>query len=126
MKHLKNFEFDTSKTGLKAVLIDWQELALNVVWSSPKGVISRVVWEKVNEILKSGSISRASVINFLEDLREGGILKGVEVSGKGGYHWVYSPAMDEAGFKKYVATQVLEALMKSFPQETEQILKQYS
>jgi hypothetical protein len=37
-------------------------------------------------------------------MREAGVLKGVEKTGKGGYHWIYSPAMDEAGFKQFIAT----------------------
>jgi predicted transcriptional regulator len=120
---MKSIEYDTSKTNLQAVFTNWQVKALNVVWNNPEGVISRIVWEKVNEIMPGESISRASIINFLEDMRETGILKGVEETGKGGYHWVYSPAMNEAGLKKYLASKLVEALMKSFPEETKQIIK---
>ncbi|MBM3292042.1 hypothetical protein FJY84_05135 [Candidatus Bathyarchaeota archaeon] len=120
---MKSIEYDTSKTNLQAIYTNWQVKALNVVWKNPEGVISRIVWEKVNEIMPGESISRASIINFLEDMRETGILKGVEETGKGGYHWVYSPAMDEAGLKKYLATKLVEALVKSFPEETKQTIK---
>ena len=76
------------------------------------------MWDRVNAELKPGTISRASVINFLEDMREAGVLKGVERTGKGGHHWVYSPTMDEAEFKEFIAKTILGNLMRDFPEET--------
>jgi len=115
--------YDTSKTGFHAVLRDWQLKSMEVVWSNPKGIISRVAWQKVNEALKVETISRASVINFLEDMREMGVLKGDERTGKGGHHWVYFPAMDEVGFRKFIAEKLIESLVKSFPEETREAIK---
>jgi len=54
---MKSIEFDTSKSGFHAVLIDWQIKVLQVVWSNPEGIISRIVWQKANEALKGESIS---------------------------------------------------------------------
>jgi len=62
---MKGIEFDASQTGLRAVLKDYQELALRVVWNSPEGANSRTVWEKVDRMLGGETISRASIINFL-------------------------------------------------------------
>ena len=118
-----NIEYDTAESGLRAVLKDYQEIALKVIWASPEGLNSRAIWMKANEALKPESISRASVINFLEVMREAGVLKGVERTGKGGYHWVYSPAMDEAEFKQYIARTILESLMRDFPEETRAALE---
>jgi predicted transcriptional regulator len=89
-----------------------------VIWASPEGLGSRVVWDRVKAKLKPRTISRASVINFLEAMREAGVLKGVERTGKGGYHWIYSPSMNEARFKQYIARTILENLMRDFPEET--------
>jgi len=33
---------------------------------------------------------------------EAGVLKGEERTGKGGYHWIYSPAMNENEFKEFI------------------------
>ena len=52
--------------------------------------------DRVNAGLQGKTISRASVINFLEAMKEVGVLKGVERTGKGGHHWIYSPSMNEA------------------------------
>ena len=111
-------EYDTAESGLRAVLKDHQELALRAIWATPEGLGSRAVWDRVNAELKPSTISRASVINFLESMREAGILKGKEKTGKGGHRWIYSPAMDESEFKQYIARTILESLMRDFPEET--------
>jgi hypothetical protein len=110
--------YDTSQNGFEAVLRMWQLNALQVLWSNSEGAKSFTVWQKVNKMLKGETISRASVINFLEAMRETGVLTGKEETGKGGYHWVYFPAMDEAGFKQFIVKTLLEKLMTEFPKET--------
>ncbi len=121
---MKNrIEYDASEKGLRAVLKGYQEIALRVIWESKEGLNSGAIWMKANEALKPESISRASIINFLEAMRETGVLKGVERTGKGGYHWIYSPAMDEAEFKQHIAKTILESPMRSFPEETRAALE---
>ena len=51
-------------------------------------------------------------------MREAGVLKGVERTGKGGHHYVYSPAMSEAKFKEFVASTIISNLRRDFPEET--------
>ncbi len=119
-------EFDVSEKGLHAVLKDWELKAMQVVWGSPEGANSRTVWLETNKALKTSTISRASVINFLEAMRALGVLSGEERTGKGGHHWVYYPAMDEAGFKRFIASTLLESLMRDFPNETKAALNQVS
>ena len=96
-----------------------------MIWASPEGLNSRAIWMKANEALKPESISRASIINFLEDMREAGVLKGVERTGKGGHHWVYSPGMNEAEYKQYIGRTILESLMRNFPEESKAALAKY-
>jgi predicted transcriptional regulator len=119
-------EYDTSQTGFNAVLKDWQLKAMQVVWSTTKGANSRMVWIKVNQMLKDETISRASVINFLEAMRELGVISGEEETGKGGHHWVYYPKLDETGFKRYIAEKMIESLRGSFPEETREVIKNLS
>jgi predicted transcriptional regulator len=78
--------------------------------------------DKVNAELTPNTISRASIINFLESMREMGVLKGEDRTGKGGHHWIYSPAMTEAEFKQFIAKTILENLMRDFPEETRKAL----
>ena len=113
-----NIEYDTAESSLRAVLKDYQELALRTIWATPEGLGSRAVWDRVNAELKPNTISRASIINFLEAMMEADVLKGDEKTGKGGYRWIYSPSMNEARFKQYIARTILENLMRDFPEET--------
>ncbi len=69
-------------------------------------------------MLETDTISRASVINFLEDMREMGVISGEDKTGKGGHHWVYYPGLDEDGFKRFIVEKMVVSLMESFPAET--------
>jgi hypothetical protein len=119
---MKNLEFNTGETGLRAVLRGYEEIALRTLWESQQGLNSRSVYEQVNKQLRPESISRASIINFLEDMREMGVLKGEQKTGKGGHQWIYTPAMDESGFKRFVALTLIRSLLKDFPEETRNAL----
>lgn len=121
MNHL---EYDPSQTGFAAIFKNWQLKVLQVLWSSPKGANSKSVYSAVNKTLAEDSISRASIINFLEDMRVMGVFCGVERTGKGGHQWVYSPAMDESALKTFIVETMLNSLMKSFPDETRQAISE--
>jgi hypothetical protein len=118
--------FDPKAEGLSKVLRDYQEEALRFVWSSEQGVNSRLVWLHVNEAFGGEkTISRASIINFLNGMVDERVLDYEERSGKGGYHRVYLPRLDESGFKKAMAKSVISSLMRDFPEETNEVLKNY-
>ena len=119
-----NLKFDPSATGLYKVFKDYQVEAMRFIWANgDEGVTSRIVHREVNEKLAGGkSISRASIINFLNDMVDEGFLDYVEESGKGGYHRVYSPRMDEIGFRKALAKSVIDSLMIDFPKETQETI----
>ena len=118
--------FDPAGEGLTKVLRDYQIEALRLVWTKgDDGAISKEVWQHTNEVLKGiRTISRASIINFLNAMVDEGVLKYSEESGKGGYHRVYSPKLDERGFKKYIAEKVIKSLIRDFPEETNETLKE--
>ncbi len=121
-----NLTFDPKAHGLSKVLRDYQEEALRFVWESEHGVNSRSVWLHVNEAFGSEkTISRASIINFLNSMVDEGVLNYEEKSGKGGYHRVYLPKLDESGFKKTLAESIISSLLRDFPEETNEVLKNY-
>ena len=86
-----------------------------VWWSKDEGVNSREVWGQVNSALEDKdigkqTISRASIINFLNRMVDEGILSYREKTGKGGHHRVYYPKIgieDEKNFKKEMAQRIL-------------------
>jgi hypothetical protein len=116
--------FDPAEKGLAKVLRDYQIKALRFAWEkSDEGVISREVWQHTNKVLV-GTISRASIINFLNAMVDEGVLNYREESGKGGYHRVYFPKLDEREFKKHIARKVITSLTRDFPEETNEVINQ--
>jgi hypothetical protein len=116
--------FDTSKPGLGAILKDYQELTLMYLWGlDGEEVGSREVWVHVNEALRPRTISRASIINFLDTMVEECVLDFTNEKGKGGYRRLYKVKYDEAGFKEHIAKVVTRSLLRDFPEETRKALK---
>ena len=116
--------FNPEKNGLAKVLRNYQLEALKSVWkNSEKGLTSREVYDYVNGNI-SGSISRASIINFLKAMADEGVLDFTERTGKGGYHRVYTPRLNESEFKTYVAQTMIASLMKDFPEEAKTAISQ--
>jgi len=116
--------YDASKSGLGTILKDYQEAALRYLWSlGGEGAGSRDVWVHVNQVLGTRTISRASVINFLDAMADEGILAYAETGGKGRHRRVYRMKYDEAGFKEHIARVVIRNLLRDFPEETRKALK---
>jgi predicted transcriptional regulator len=87
---------------------------LNVLWANPGGITSGAVWKAVNEMLDPDSISRASIIFFLNRLVDNDIAIYEEKTGKGGYHRVYSPAMPWVKFEELIVDRFVEKLNNIF------------
>jgi len=116
--------FNPQNNGLSKIFKDWQEEAVKFIWEAgDRGAISKEVWIKVNERLVGKTISRASIINFLNAMVDEGVLDYDERTGKGGYHRVYRPKLDEPAFKKHVAQVMISSLMKDYPEETREVIK---
>ena len=71
------------------------------------------------------SVSRASIINFLNRMVDEGVLNYVEESGKDGFHRVYSPRLDESGFAEELAKSIILSLARDFPDETRKVGNYY-
>ncbi len=116
--------FNPENKGLAKVFRDYQEEAVKFIWEvGDRGAISREVWAKVNERLVGKTISRASIINFLNAMVDEGVFDYHEETGKGGYHRVYRPKLDESSFKRHVAQVMISSLMKDYPAETREVIK---
>lgn len=120
-----SFIIDSSKKGLSMVLRDYEELALKYVWMNPeKGASSRETHVHVNKNLgENRTISRASIINFLNRMVDENTLSYRERSTKGGMKRVYFPKLDEKGFKLLISKSIITNLLRDFPEETQQALK---
>lgn len=127
MCYMSVFKFDPAKRGLRKTLKEYEELALRYIWEvGEEGAGSGKTWSNVNERLGEGkSISRASIIFFLNRMVEEGVLDFRDATGKGGHHKIYFPSLDEEGYKKYVASTLFESLMMDFPEATKETLREY-
>ena len=115
--------FNPQNKGLAMVFRDYQEEAVKFIWEvGDQGAISKEVWIKVNERLVGKTISRASIINFLNAMVDEGILDYDEETGKGGYHRVYRSKLDEASFKKHLAHVMISSLLRDYPEETKAVI----
>jgi predicted transcriptional regulator len=118
--------FNPANDGLSKIFRDYQQEALKSLWqNSEKGLTSREVHEYANGKIDS-SISRASIINFLKAMADEGVLNYTERTGKGGYHRVYTPRLNESEFKIHVAQTIIASLVKDFPEETKIAFSQLS
>jgi hypothetical protein len=109
---------DSDKSGLEMFFKDWQVASLRYLWSiQPEGANSRAVCENVNESLQ-GSISRASIINYLNDMVDEELLTYTETTGKGGHHRIYRIAFNEQEFKTHIAGRMISKLLREYPETT--------
>jgi Fe2+ or Zn2+ uptake regulation protein len=104
-----NLNLDLQETGLAMFFKPYQITSLNILWKSDEPQSSRQVWERVNEEL-SESISRASIINFLNASVDNGLLDYTETTGKGGYRRLYSSKLNKPDASVYLTGIVSEKL----------------
>lgn len=103
--------------SLEAIFKEYQIHAINVVWAHPEGVGSGAVWKCVSTMLSPKTISRASIIFFLNKLVDNDVLDFEEATGKGGHHRLYKPAMDWGEFEDLIVWRFIEKLMLIFPEK---------
>ena len=125
---MASFKFDHTKHELRKTLKEYEEAGLRYVWSlGEKGVGSGKTWVAVNEKLDPEKrVSRASVIFFLNRMVDQGVLDYRSATGKGGHHRVYFPILDEREYKKFLLKTVVESMMRDFPSETREALKDFN
>jgi len=100
---------DLSETGLAMFFKPYQIISLDLLWNTEETLSSRQVWEQANVQLP-GTISRASIINFLNASVENGLLDYVEITGKGGYRRLYSSKLSKPEATTYLTEKVKESL----------------
>lgn len=95
-------------------LSEYKIRIIGAFFENPSNATSFEVWDLLQKTMEKPP-SRASVINFLNKLVEGGYLQFIEKSGKGGYHRVYYLELSDDQFinKIYKETQAqLDELLK--------------
>ena len=110
-------KFDTSEKGLQTLFKPYQASLLEHIWelneSERIGINSGQAYRFLQD--HPDNKSRASVIFFLNDLVEEGVMTYEEKSGKGGYHRVYYPKMNREQFARHVVETITRKLGEVFP-----------
>jgi len=121
---MTGFKFDHKKEGLAKSLKKYEEIALRYVWSiGEEGTGSGKTWKIVNERLGSDrTISRASICFFMTRMVDQGVLGYRTKSGKGGYHRMYYPLLDESAYKKHLLKTLVDSRLRDFPDVTREAL----
>ena len=96
------------------------------MWSiGEEGVGSGKTWAITNEKLgPEKAVSRASVIFFLNRMVDQGVLDYRTRTGKGGHHRIYYPLLDEWAYKKHLLKTIVESMMRDFPEEIKEVLRE--
>jgi predicted transcriptional regulator len=123
---MSGISFKVSESRLKKVLKGHEEVALRYFWDEgyERGT-TRQVYDYVSGVLGTGSVSRATIINFLKRMGEEGVLSVWEEPGKGGHRRVYGQRMDEEGFRKHMLRTVIDSMMDDYPDETRKVMNEY-
>lgn len=108
---MADWKFDSSQHGLATVFFDYEVEALRLLWSRRgEYLTSREACQHVNEKMK---ISRASIINSLNRMKNSGILDYKETTGKGGYRGLYAASMGEAEVRRRIVEELTQSIRKN-------------
>jgi len=112
-----NMKFDMSERGLLTLFKPYQAALMEQIWKLNNPGRTGITSGQAYEFMKDhpDSKSRASLIFFLNDMVEEGVLEYEEKTGKGGYHRVYYPKMNRKQFAQHVVKTITEKLVEIFP-----------
>lgn len=112
-----DMKFDIEQEGLLTLFKPYQAALLERLWEINESARVGMNSGEAHRFLLEGpdKKSRASVIFFLNDMVEEGVLDYEERTGKGGHHRVYYPKMDRDGFATYVTEKITAKLQEIFP-----------
>jgi len=93
-------------------------MAIEILLDLDEPAKTRLIWELLKD--NGYTISRASVIYFLEDLEREGLATHIEKTGKGGFHKLYSIVThDKAELYRIIAQKFVFKLWEIFPEVPE-------
>ncbi len=97
------------KGAAGAVLSPLEERVMCVLWNGTRDMKVREVHSKIGK-----KVALTSVAVILDRLHDKGLVKRRIETGKGGMHYIYSPAATEEDFKKSVIDAAVNKLLATF------------
>lgn len=115
-------QLDTDKNGLEAIFRSWQVPLVEELFNRKVKSGEAHEFLKERDVRTGGkgsytSVSRASVINFLNKLVDLELLGYTTRSGKGGYHRIYEMTLTREEFAHKIIGLFVNKLRESFPEE---------
>jgi predicted transcriptional regulator len=113
----QEMKFDTSEKGLQTLFKPYQASLMEHIWKLNNPGRTGITSGEAHNYLQNqpDKKSRASVIFFLNEMVEEGVLDYEERTGKGGYHRVYYPKMNREQFAQHVVNTISGKLKEVFP-----------
>ena len=116
-------KLDTTKSGLDSLFKPYQGMLLEHIWDLNEraaageevAVGSGNAWNWLCGTPEKKS--RASVIFFLNDMVDEGVLDYHDKTGKGGHHRLYYPKMSREQFAEYAVKEIVGGVAKTFPED---------
>ena len=112
--------------GLYMVFVKYEVLGIERLWADKdrggEGYGSGKMWQMISEDLDPDTISRASVIFFLNRLVDWKVCAFRDATGKGGHHRIYYITMTREVFWKWLAKLFAERLVEASGLTIEELL----
>jgi len=103
----------------------YKEIVLNLIWEKEEeGVIASQLHKHVKNLMKGKAVSRAAILNYLNDLCREGVLKFTEETCRGGRRKRYFPRMGKVDYERENVRATLQKLLKTYPQYTIEALSE--
>ena len=99
-------KMNLTKDGLEMFFKDYQINVLEVLWKYKKGLGTKRIWNEVG----SKNISRASIIMFIENMVEIGLIEKTLTTGKGGQRGIYKIKYEKTPTKEFLKNAVINKL----------------
>lgn len=118
---MSDFVLDPKEEGLRKIHRDYEVLALHAVWDNTEGILSREIWNKVKKQMED-PVSRSTIIKFLQEASDRGVIGYDLETCKGGYRRRYYPKMSEEEYREHIVKTVIKSLLDDFP-ETKELVR---
>lgn len=93
----------------------WQHRTISTILDRGESVTSGTMHAQLE--FDGLAVSRASIVNYLLELSDNGIITREGKTGKGGTHGLYSKKLSDAEIVKHIFDSCLDSLIDAFPKD---------
>ena len=117
-----NWTLMLAKKGTLKLFTEYKTAIIKYLLNNTeKGQGSGKVWQALQD--QGVTVSRASVIFFLNFMVDDGLCIFTDATGKGGHHRLYSLAHDWEGVKRHLKIRIIEGLGEALEDDVSDLLE---